>query len=701
MKNAFAILATGALIVVSAGTGWADWNVVWDDNFTGETLNPNWAHDTAGGASSTYIDTANNLLVQETGTTGNAQRASITTATDETGTITGWEGAKLYNFFNHAIRVTLDIASLDGSPVEGGNDRNQYYFSIGADVGLPGGSPDNQYGFMLEQLDTGNGPFWRFLASDNINGTSDFSDDAGFYSISGAPDTIEYTFDGTNVTVKVTGADFDGESELNLQFADFSPYVSDYKLHLGVRNSGVVKEKTIANYQSLKIEAFGEHIPTEAIAIPYEQDFEQLEVGAKASEIYGWSSPVFDSSQVIRPDISKVLAVNNTSITATLNASKYSYDKIYLDTMVRLPPSEKDLLDRISSRNDLKLAVYTTDANRIGLFHGGEDGTGGSFTEFDKVYNPSAWYRLTIFMSTEKLDGTDTVPFFQVLIEGEKLSSSSAGFNTPSLNSGYGAGTWFRSANYSDQKAANRHLALNWVEFEGDFQIDDFILKPHWRILTTLDPETRGSISPAGSETPEPGNSREIRVKDGEPVTVTFTAKPFNVIEELNSGGSNVVDAEGRETYTWHVDSVTGDMANNVIFTSAPVWSSEEGGDDKTPRWWAEERGFGDSIDNPSISMYESYLLNQEQLDEDFRIIEFGLNSDNRPFVKWRSSGQVRGNVVVRYTDDLSADTDRKSWPKIPGSTEYNQGINTWTGNQTADPRSFYHVQIEEIPIEE
>ena len=255
-----------AIALMMAGAASGDWIAKWDDDFTEDppTFLDHWNEVTAGtgGAS---VDTNSEELIIEVGNENNAQRTEITTNTDQTGTETEFGGASLYNFFNHDVRVTLGGVSLDGLPdaTSGTTNRNQYWFSIGDNVGLPGGAPrESMVGFLIEHIDIGGDgdPLWRLLVEDRDSDGNDGPNTGVATNLSGAPTGMQFTLSGTNATMSIEGATFDatGTGEMSFDIADFSDFTGDYNLNLGTRNSQDVDEKTVMKMDSFKVEVIPE-----------------------------------------------------------------------------------------------------------------------------------------------------------------------------------------------------------------------------------------------------------------------------------------------------------------------------------------------------------------------------------------------------------------------------------------------------------
>ena len=260
MKRLSIVTAIALVIAMAAANSYGSWVTVWDDDHTGSTLNENWTKSSAGNPNSAEIDTDNDWLAITSGPQMTAW-VNIAADTDEAGTMTEWQGAELYNFFNHAVRVTMDLASLEGTPVLE-NDSVRTWFAIG-EPGVPGGGRDNQYGFNIEKLSDGDGGFWWRL---DMEMSADGGRNRTTLGITGEPSAMVYTLDGTNVTVSLTGATFDdaeGGSERSFDFegALFAETFTDYNINLGTRNnlSGEDgEETTVANYDTFKVEVIPE-----------------------------------------------------------------------------------------------------------------------------------------------------------------------------------------------------------------------------------------------------------------------------------------------------------------------------------------------------------------------------------------------------------------------------------------------------------
>ena len=232
-------------------------SVPWDDGFDG-ALNPNWTvYEHVGTVAQT-----NSQMVLGVGTVDGSAQAAVNTLRDETGLITTFDGAELYNFYNHPVSVRFDIASIVGTP-NGPNGRNVFYFSIGDDsygnYAPVGSIMDDGLGFRLEQLDTGGGAFWRLYYIELVSGGST---ETLVAHLNGLPTTLVYRLAGTNASVQLEGTTVsfanwaaDGDT-LTGSVADLSSNITTYTLAFGAYNLGAVSTPTEVTLNSLKIESW-------------------------------------------------------------------------------------------------------------------------------------------------------------------------------------------------------------------------------------------------------------------------------------------------------------------------------------------------------------------------------------------------------------------------------------------------------------
>lgn len=169
--------------------------ILWNDNFSGVSLNSNLSVNTSGlGA----VTQASNQLTMNTGEITSGARAGVYTTTDQTGTLSTFNGADLYNFYDHTVTTSFDIAGITATT----SGRPQFYFSIGEDA---------QDRYTATQMDLGvsfgielSGTTWRFFYTEQGTGAGSGT----VANFSGLPTGITYTLDGTLATIDITGATF-------------------------------------------------------------------------------------------------------------------------------------------------------------------------------------------------------------------------------------------------------------------------------------------------------------------------------------------------------------------------------------------------------------------------------------------------------------------------------------------------------------
>lgn len=271
MKKTLKWMMVGCLFAMGAqaGTVWNEtfsallaWDdeftpvSMWDDDFSG-ALSSNWTVFTQGaGASVTHT---NSTMVLDTGGPNTTRQAAVSTTTDETGTVSNFNGAALYNFYDHQVSTRFDIASITGSNA---TKRNVFYFSIGDDAGgnyMPmDGVIDDGIGFVIEQVTAS--PYWRIMYTTSDGGVGTGSVVA---NLSGVPSAITYTLHGTDATIQMEGATITavgsagsgtvGGSNLTATVADFSANISGYTLAYGAYNRGDVAEQTVVTLDNVSV----------------------------------------------------------------------------------------------------------------------------------------------------------------------------------------------------------------------------------------------------------------------------------------------------------------------------------------------------------------------------------------------------------------------------------------------------------------
>jgi len=255
-------LTAAGLILVAASTSLQAVSV-WNDDFTGGSVNGNFTGFTQGaGAGSTL---SGGQLTMDTGVAAGSAQAGLNTTTDSTGAVSTFNGEPLYNFYNHEVSASFAIASFTGTTGSPAVGRNSFYFSIGDDSDgnyMPQNNVlDDGIGFAVEQISTG----WRLIyqSLDSVNGNG-----GGVASIlSGAPTDITYTLDGLLATIDIVGATFTTQgsagtivnpNRVTVALSDLSDNISGYNLAFGAYNQGTVDTKTVVTLNSFDVSVIPE-----------------------------------------------------------------------------------------------------------------------------------------------------------------------------------------------------------------------------------------------------------------------------------------------------------------------------------------------------------------------------------------------------------------------------------------------------------
>lgn len=226
-----------------------------------------------------------------------------------------------------------------------------------------------------------------------------------------------------------------------------------------------------------------------AVSLPYTQDFEGFSAGTTPAAMTGWTAGIDDASLVVQtsyvydglfplPDRSrqKWLSVDTDEAPLSLDISMTDggYRTLYFDAMLYFRPWEA-LPPNLTDNASVKFAVYLNGAGQMMLFHGGANGNTGTQTVLGSGFQEDTWHRVTVLMDMEAVvDGGETVPFFQVRIDGQTMVSGSEGYATPSAVTGdYSGGSWFRFANYTAQAGARRKV--DWFQASGDAGVDNVV----------------------------------------------------------------------------------------------------------------------------------------------------------------------------------------------------------------------------------
>jgi len=252
-------MAGSALLLLAAAPLQA--GEIWNDDFSGDALNSHLFTSTHGlGAG---VHQADGQLVLDTAIPAGSARAQVFTESDSSGSTT-FNGKPLYNFYDHEVTVSFEIAGIVGTPNEN-EGRNVFYFAVGDDAEnsyMPQEEVlDNGLGFSLEQVTDGF-PNWRLYYSAFIDGVVARGDVVA--KISEVPTSLTYTLHGTNATIQMEGATITavgragsgsvGGTQLMVNLEDLSEHISGYTMAFGAYNLGAVAERTVVTLDAFSVE---------------------------------------------------------------------------------------------------------------------------------------------------------------------------------------------------------------------------------------------------------------------------------------------------------------------------------------------------------------------------------------------------------------------------------------------------------------
>ncbi|WP_168442721.1 sulfatase family protein [Pontiella desulfatans] len=221
---------------------------IWSDSFEG-TINTNWTEYVQGAGAS--VTQAGGQLVMDTGIPAGSAQAALSTTNSADGTMTTFNGEKLYNFYDHPVSARFDIASISGT---NGSGRNIFFFTVGDDAdgkyNPQANALDDGIGFRLEHQ--GDPSAWRIICQ-ALDGAA--ANGGTVADLNGLPTAITYTLDGTQATIELEGTtSTGGDSVLTETLADYSANISGYTLAFGALNYGTVTEKTVVTLDAVSIE---------------------------------------------------------------------------------------------------------------------------------------------------------------------------------------------------------------------------------------------------------------------------------------------------------------------------------------------------------------------------------------------------------------------------------------------------------------
>lgn len=421
--------------------------------------------------------------------------------------------------------------------------------------------------------------------------------------------------------------------------------------------------------------AIGGHALAAGLTLPYAESFESESYtdGYAATNLTDWASTSEDDASVITNmtyafepagegitypiGISgtthlKVLKLNTEggTLSAMLDdtATDFETQSIYVDTMINFVISEDD--PSFAGMDDVKIAVFANAASNLVIRHGMYDEElaitiTNSVT--DVVVDPAKWYRLTITIKQQAINGT---PFslFKVSLNGAD----------PIIHVNARDGdVWFDAS--QDANDSTDYSKLTAVSFQGTGYIDDLVVTRDnpfgpagfFDVYTVVG--ANGSIN---------GDAHQD-VAPGDDLTIVYTADEWYRIDALEVDGVPVSAAAGEATYTQVLTDVQGDISNNVSFVQATQGQTGLG----VPNAWAAGFGYTEAQALADLNIADDYLL--------------GLDPTGTYAIGFDISAlDVDGNVTVTCTltdGAVPLDTTINGSLKVYGKVELTDA--TWT----------------------
>jgi hypothetical protein len=247
------VMAHSALLIAVAGPLQAE-VVVWNDDFSGPSINSNLTVVTAGPGAN--VTQTGGQLIMNTGSTTGSARALIVTDKTSTGATT--IGSDLvFDYMANAVTSTFNIAGVT-TDIDGANPtRPTFFLTIGQDarsIYYPGTGLDYGVGIALEYLDALG--YWRFAArtANNRVATEDY-----LGNLSALPTSVTYTINNTAASISIAGATFTsggtGTSSSAITFGDLSGVAAftQRNLAFGAFNAGTVDPQTVATLNAFQV----------------------------------------------------------------------------------------------------------------------------------------------------------------------------------------------------------------------------------------------------------------------------------------------------------------------------------------------------------------------------------------------------------------------------------------------------------------
>jgi len=226
---------------------------MWNLDFTKEP-NAN-AGVIATAPSSLLQDGGGQLIINTAGIPGGFVK--VYTGSDETGTITQFNGTSLYNFYDHQVVLQLDISSISGRP-DGPDNRNVLYCFFGEE------DTSDAVFFRLEQLNSGTGDRWRLMYETHVATKATEKIVATF---SARPKALSIALKGTEAIIEVEGAVITGSSipvsgstAMEWPVDDLSQNIQSYIIAFGAYNIGRPLTPTVVTLEGFRVDVTADQL---------------------------------------------------------------------------------------------------------------------------------------------------------------------------------------------------------------------------------------------------------------------------------------------------------------------------------------------------------------------------------------------------------------------------------------------------------
>jgi hypothetical protein len=240
------------LVVLMAGSGLRAETVLVQDSFDGKHLDSAWSKY----LNSPIFVADGKLYLSNGDAVSSAHRAFITRNTDRSGRETDG-AAKVFNFFNHGLKLDLGLSGLSGEAGTGAA-RISWFVGIASDASAekltPATAKDGVF-FQIEKLVSGD---FRMVMTERVDGANTIT---YIGKLSGSPSGLGAILNGSIWTLTLTGAEFtDGinhgtsgaRGELR---AVKESDLSDFNLTVGVMHLGAAEVAGAMEVDHISIKA--------------------------------------------------------------------------------------------------------------------------------------------------------------------------------------------------------------------------------------------------------------------------------------------------------------------------------------------------------------------------------------------------------------------------------------------------------------